>query len=79
VTNLRRHPRRFVTMAEAFDLTLHIPLREELARIFTAHYHGMATTYGYDAHDSLLKEMEAVAVAAKLEDDEAERSGDPAG
>lgn len=76
MTNLRRHPRRFVTMAEAFEYTLHLPLREKLAQIFTAHYHDMAATYGYDAHGSLLQQMEAEFVAAKLEE-ETKRSADP--
>jgi len=59
-------------MAEAFECTLHIPLREELARVFTDHYHAMAATYGYDAHDSLLQQMEVGALVDALRKEKGE-------
>ncbi len=67
VANLHRHPRPRITMAEAFECTLHVPLREELARVFTDHFHAMAATYGYDAHKELLEEMRVEELVQRLE------------
>ena len=57
MANLRRHPSRYITMDQAFQCTLHIPFREELAKIFIEHYDKAVATYGADAHEAILYEM----------------------
>jgi len=71
VANLRRHPRRHVTMDEAFQCTLHIPLREHMATIFIEHYDRTLETYGRDVHPKLLNEMGVEVLIGILQQDPA--------
>ena len=66
MANLRRHPARYITMDQAFECTLHIPLREELAKIFIDHYDRAVQNYGADAHKTILYEMQVVDLIRRL-------------